>query len=535
MALILPKGIVVNSPHVQGDIERIDAEPLDEADIAKVWKVYTTTQRRLLDPTAERLENLWWRIWGSPKKSLKGATVARLFAQISHGQTFVPLRGPPNRHEGSPPLTTNSRQGPAASSTSNIRYPAHSRPSTTSSSVASRAPGSMPHPILKKTRGPSSTGPRPTARFISPHESQDEADRASSVSPNTHVTVQPPSPSQESQEPKTDKKSAAVQTKKTFLASTKKKRPVIVRRQSSQTSQSSADIAAASAGRASESGQSSSAIQSSSERTPPTFTQQARGQAQSKFQENFSSSLQRSGGSTQSTKKQTSRSTDIKRAPQRGKGTEVHTETDLAGDPGPSKQLQRIENLQEHVDELSAEELEELELQRMLLEQANARVRKQSQTTQATQTPSLSESAHEGLRIVHNSLRSRPSASHGTEGPSAMGLLQHDAKGATSAAPTLTDASGHVNLGSVGHQQGRSLDSNVSRTAGKGKGRDPDEVQRNSMFAKRPVQPVQLPSSPDTSGPLSRSKSQLTLLLEKDRERGGGKKPDKEQSQGKKK
>lgn len=38
MALILPKGIVRNSTQIEGDIERIAAEPLDEADIAKVWK-----------------------------------------------------------------------------------------------------------------------------------------------------------------------------------------------------------------------------------------------------------------------------------------------------------------------------------------------------------------------------------------------------------------------------------------------------------------------------------------------------------------
>jgi hypothetical protein len=38
MALILPKGIVVNSDQIEGNIGSIDAEPLDEADIAKVWK-----------------------------------------------------------------------------------------------------------------------------------------------------------------------------------------------------------------------------------------------------------------------------------------------------------------------------------------------------------------------------------------------------------------------------------------------------------------------------------------------------------------
>jgi len=38
MALILPKGIVVNASGLQGSIERIDTEPLDLAEIAKLWK-----------------------------------------------------------------------------------------------------------------------------------------------------------------------------------------------------------------------------------------------------------------------------------------------------------------------------------------------------------------------------------------------------------------------------------------------------------------------------------------------------------------
>ncbi|CZR63837.1 uncharacterized protein PAC_13734 [Phialocephala subalpina] len=525
MALILPKGIVVNSPHVEGDIEKIDASPLDEAEIANFWKVYTTTQRRLLDPTAERLENLWWRIWGSRKKSLKGKTVARLFAQISDGETFVPLRGPPNRHEGSPPLTTSSRLGPGASSTNNLQRPSHSRPSTTSSSAASRAPGPMPHPILKKTRGPSTTGPRPTARFISPHESQDE----DSESPKTHVVVQPPSPTPKSQDPKTDKKTATMQTKKTFIASAKKKRPVIMRRQSSQ---SSAEIAAAV--KSSDSGQSSSAIQSSSERTPPTFTEQARSKGQTKFQENFSPSMERSGGSAQSSKKRVSRSADARRPPQRrsaSKGSDTPSETALSGEPGPS-QL-RIENLQEDVEpaELTAEELDELELQRMLLEEANARVRKQSQTTQPAQTRTLPGSATENRRTSHGS---KMNATHGAEGLGAIGFLQHEAKGTTSAAPTLTAASGQLNLGSVGKEESQASGAGRSTKVDKGKGKDPDELQRVAMFAKRPVPPVQVAASPDASGPLSRSKSQLTLLLEKDRERSSGKSSDKDQSPRKK-
>jgi hypothetical protein len=37
MSKILPKGFVVNSPEIEGSIERIDT-PLDLADIAKFWK-----------------------------------------------------------------------------------------------------------------------------------------------------------------------------------------------------------------------------------------------------------------------------------------------------------------------------------------------------------------------------------------------------------------------------------------------------------------------------------------------------------------
>jgi hypothetical protein len=68
-----------------------------------LYAVYTTTKRRLLDPTAERLENYWWRIWGSRRRELNGATVAGLFSHISNGETFVPLRGPANRDEGTTP------------------------------------------------------------------------------------------------------------------------------------------------------------------------------------------------------------------------------------------------------------------------------------------------------------------------------------------------------------------------------------------------------------------------------------------------
>jgi hypothetical protein len=38
MSSILPKGIVVNTPEISSDIQKIDREPLAVEEIAKLWK-----------------------------------------------------------------------------------------------------------------------------------------------------------------------------------------------------------------------------------------------------------------------------------------------------------------------------------------------------------------------------------------------------------------------------------------------------------------------------------------------------------------
>jgi hypothetical protein len=38
MSSFLPKGIVVNTPEISGDIQKIDREPLAPEEIAKFWK-----------------------------------------------------------------------------------------------------------------------------------------------------------------------------------------------------------------------------------------------------------------------------------------------------------------------------------------------------------------------------------------------------------------------------------------------------------------------------------------------------------------
>lgn len=102
------------------------------------------------------------------------------------------------------------------------------------------------HPILKKPRGPSSSGPRPTARFVDVPDSEDDnaqqssssqqsASGASQSDSSARLRTSTRSPSRARSPAKPERKPAA--TKK-FVASTttSKRRPVLPRRQSSQSS-----------------------------------------------------------------------------------------------------------------------------------------------------------------------------------------------------------------------------------------------------------------------------------------------------------
>ncbi|KAJ4005210.1 hypothetical protein NW752_011298 [Fusarium irregulare] len=187
MPMILPKGIVTNSKNIYKEVAEFPLVPPEK--VWKYWHVYTTTYKKLKDPTACRLENFWWHVWGSDRRFLKGSALAKLYEEISVGPTFVPLKGPPNRWEGPdiPPLIKQILEAAESQATPPPPQPQGSRPSKptdsalrTLSSSASKPPPA--HPILKKARGPSTSGPRPTARFVSPHESADEDEIPSSGS-----------------------------------------------------------------------------------------------------------------------------------------------------------------------------------------------------------------------------------------------------------------------------------------------------------------------------------------------------------------
>ncbi|KAF4343868.1 hypothetical protein FBEOM_2169 [Fusarium beomiforme] len=197
MPMILPKGIVINSKNIYKEVADFPLVPPDK--VWEYWHVYTTTYKKLKDPTACRLENFWWHVWGSDRRFLKGSSLAKLYEEISVGPTFVPLRGPPNRWEGPdiPPLIKQLLEAADSQATPPLPQTQGSRPAKPTDSAALRtlsSSASKPppvHPILKKARGPSSSGPRPTARFVSPHESADEDEIPSSGSTAATVSEAP--------------------------------------------------------------------------------------------------------------------------------------------------------------------------------------------------------------------------------------------------------------------------------------------------------------------------------------------------------
>lgn len=506
MSWILPKGIVVNSPEIEGSIERINTEPLDLADIAKFWKVYTTTKRRLLDPTAERLENYWWRIWGSQKRELNGATVASLFATISNGESFVPLRGPPNRDEGTSPSWERARpRGSGASSTTalnrqgqgqvNSQSNSQSRPSTTSSSVSKSA--ATPHPILKKSRGPSTTGPRPTARFISPHESENDQD--SGICENSHVVVQPPSPDRPTTKP--EKKSSSGnggRKSRAAVPAPSAKRPVVFRRKSSPSSTESPS-------RSVETG--SSGVDSSLETPSPAYIEadddvRKSQSQQSRFREKFSpvKRLSSSSGAKHSTK-----STDSKRL--------SPPQTESTSPMGPRNTFMEDSGVVLSADKRRTSEGD------LTANEANGLEPRRTRPLETTARDSLLAIGDAPKRSQSDMFQRTHKSTDNIEprdaGP--IRYLSNDTKSTPSLAPTLTDASGQL-AASKGAES--SFPKSSSSIRDKGKRRASDE-SKSARSTRKPTSPT---NENDDKGAFTKSKSQLELVLEKDRARNGDKK-----------
>lgn len=95
--------------------------------------------------------------------------------------------------------------------------------------------------------------------------------------------------------------------------------------------------------------------------------------------------------------------------------------------------------------------------------------------------------------------------------------LSNDTKSTPSLAPTLTDASGQL-AASKGAES--SFPKSSSRIRDKGKRRASDE-SKSARSTRKPTSPI---NENDDKGAFTKSKSQLELVLEKDRARNGDKK-----------
>ncbi|KAL2269573.1 hypothetical protein VTJ83DRAFT_1757 [Remersonia thermophila] len=203
MDAAVPLVLFENTREVYAEVASYPVVPPEK--IKQYWNAYTTTFRRLFDPSAFRLENFWWHVWGSERlRNLSGPRLAKLYEEFSNGPTFVPIPPPPNpfAKRSQPPASRPQRgDDNKAQAAQNQELPKHVSPPAESKKEptpsSSRPP--PPHPILKKSRGPSASGPRPTARFVSPQATEDEAtkdgdDLLSNAAATEAAAAMPPPP-----------------------------------------------------------------------------------------------------------------------------------------------------------------------------------------------------------------------------------------------------------------------------------------------------------------------------------------------------
>lgn len=322
----------------------------------------------------------------------------------------------------------------------------------------------MPHPILKKSRGPSTTGPRPTARFISPHESED--DPGSPACENTHVVVQPPSPDRAQAKP--EKKVTSGKKARGYVTAPAVKRPVIFRRKSSQSSTESPARSVETA---------SSGLESSLEAPTPTYPEADtnRGKPQSKFLENFSPANRLPSPS----RAKPATNVDAKRLSPRS------PRKDRAGANLKTPESTLADRRRTSDGDLVSREHEAREAEEGK-GRTDVRVpprRSQSDMFQGTQRRDTRE-------------------------VNASRYLSSDTKSSASIAPTLAAATGQVAVGEE--------DSAARRPGLKA----PDKGKRRASDESRPGKTVP-PRPPNGEAEVSwtRSRSQLSLVLEKDRAR----------------
>ncbi|KAI9802556.1 MAG: hypothetical protein M1833_001628 [Piccolia ochrophora] len=261
----LPKGLVTSTPSISGNIERLDT--VENADVARIWRVYATNRNILPNDAGRRLENLFWRTWASEslQQSISGATLARLFLRISEDHAIIrttPVQSPRSSLQQSEcQALAAGGQHPVLSANNSVPLPKaepgkgrsqvafgpseNPRDSTLSSGATKQAKKIPLPPILKKSRqvlqevGESSlveTEAAPAAQ----RPPNDGASTSTSFPKLSTEAVRPPTPP--SPKSRGASGSSGKRRKATFVtaSTSNRRRPTPSRRKSSQSSTSNA-------------------------------------------------------------------------------------------------------------------------------------------------------------------------------------------------------------------------------------------------------------------------------------------------------
>ncbi|KAI9929992.1 hypothetical protein MW887_011802 [Aspergillus wentii] len=121
----LPEGLVTTTGKLSSELN--DPNLVRVEDILKLWKVYHANPRVLEDNVGYRLENLFWRIWGSKRilDTIRGSTLAQLFSHVSQPgpSSLASLKKLIKMHESSKKQIENKESGRSMSGSGTSRSP----------------------------------------------------------------------------------------------------------------------------------------------------------------------------------------------------------------------------------------------------------------------------------------------------------------------------------------------------------------------------------------------------------------------------
>jgi len=354
------------------------------------------------------------------------------------------------------------------------------------------------HPILKKCRGDSKSGPRPTARFNVPESGNEEDEKSkedsSSGSTSAKGLQMRSASSMTATPPKSDKKRTPTPTKK-FLANTStKRRPTLPRRPSSQSSTSSEITAREGPG-------SAASRHVTTQRTVEPIAEQGGAGDATVSQVAEVSAPQGSAASSK---------TAGKRTGPRSPTTKRFSQADLAqlGSVGGSTLQKKGQTGAPSAQEKGkGKEQVPMAASSPSTGDSSAVVKPKLQRVQSSDLASKTSKAPSPMTRSHSHLDTRKARDSGRSLP--VGLTSGAATTKTSTDPA---AGTIIGIDEPYPDLPTRLDEENS-----------DHVQQSSSSSLLDSRFV--PTQPSTAPtlPLGRTKSQLTLLLEKEKERKGGK------------